>query len=940
MFQSPLGGAGTEESLRITVGNDRYTDPRRQSPRKSYETESERYMKRGLQSTEPHDYQHHTSDNFERSPYNRTSASYGQEDNLYNYPASDYKSQPSTQQGIDDIYASHSTERRDFSKKSSSLVPGLTSTMDIEDEDEFLYGDQDGRTTAGPSSSEGRSYEPQAQRKRENDRHTLSEMPSYAEPERKNFINQYGDQDYRQSSSSSQLEYDQYGQYHTNPPHENKQTFRDEHYPLQSDDRYRRENDSKGMKHAGLSSDHNVYKSQHSPERIDETWRRNQSESYSTAPQQEKKDVDPTIQNILKSIGFNFELSKIMQEKAEKERGKQQRRENDDFTTNRRESFNDGSLKDVYTDRQKEEVYQQKESEEFRRSSQRRSAALLGTAETYEEMAKRYREEQARHYNEERPQHSRDTDEYRDNLALHYNPPRPESSHTDPYSASGYRTEKQETFDYGHGHSQGQKEQQQKELNYRDYDERYSDRYSSEAKYDVHGTASSHKPDVFPDTYKARSTATPDYKQDSREIKSGDGDRKYYSNDSESDSVRRSSSRSRDQYHQQDITRREHDKDDRPKNTDSKQDKYYESDQKRKRQSRSQEKGRADDSHYKSSRDTKRSKHSPSPVRERRRRSSSPPWEKYKRSVSPPREKYKRSVSPTRERSKQSLSPRREKYKRSVSPQRERQKTTRYPVSPVYNTTSRDKSKSSVSPPREKPVRSASPQKEKIKKSSSPPKALAKDDLRNVLRSSERSSKRIVLPPKSDRDKDKKKESLETKAEDKAEKRVVSVLTSKEQEQLQREKEERQKRLVLLERELDKLRRQQGEMMRKKQKQRDGHKDPLLVENSKLQDEISKQISALRKNVENQTKEDKTPKNIKAIKFKMEKKSKVEKVRYCNLNLPFLFYLSMRQFEVICILRKAILFQILGGWQMISTNQVGCGNFATLGRWGGDFRMG
>ncbi len=62
-----------------------------------------------------------------------------------------------------------------------------------------------------------------------------------------------------------------------------------------------------------------------------------------------------------------------------------------------------------------------------------------------------------------------------------------------------------------------------------------------------------------------------------------------------------------------------------------------------------------------------------------------------------------------------------------------------------------------------------------------------------------------------------------------------------------REREERQKRLSALETELERLRKAQNEMMRKKQRQRDGHKDPLLLENSKLQEEIARQISSLRK---------------------------------------------------------------------------------------------
>ena len=72
-------------------------------------------------------------------------------------------------------------------------------------------------------------------------------------------------------------------------------------------------------------------------------------------------------------------------------------------------------------------------------------------------------------------------------------------------------------------------------------------------------------------------------------------------------------------------------------------------------------------------------------------------------------------------------------------------------------------------------------------------------------------------------------------------------------------------------------------MMRKKQRQKDGHKDPLLVENSKLQDEITKQITVLRKAVENQSQNTCTPAEeskvpVTAVKFKMEKLPKMVKV--------------------------------------------------------------
>lgn len=72
------------------------------------------------------------------------------------------------------------------------------------------------------------------------------------------------------------------------------------------------------------------------------------------------------------------------------------------------------------------------------------------------------------------------------------------------------------------------------------------------------------------------------------------------------------------------------------------------------------------------------------------------------------------------------------------------------------------------------------------------------------------------------------------------------TLSQEARERLMVETQQRRTRLKALEKELDTLRRQQNELMRKKQRQRDGHKDPLLMENSKLQDEIAQQISVLR----------------------------------------------------------------------------------------------
>ncbi|XP_060100367.1 zinc finger protein 318 [Heteronotia binoei] len=66
-----------------------------------------------------------------------------------------------------------------------------------------------------------------------------------------------------------------------------------------------------------------------------------------------------------------------------------------------------------------------------------------------------------------------------------------------------------------------------------------------------------------------------------------------------------------------------------------------------------------------------------------------------------------------------------------------------------------------------------------------------------------------------------------------------------EREKLKVEQEARQKKLHYLRTELDRLSKQQGEMLRKKRREKDGHKDPLLVEVNRLQENIAKEITQL-----------------------------------------------------------------------------------------------
>ncbi|XP_054991095.1 zinc finger protein 318 isoform X4 [Sorex araneus] len=71
-----------------------------------------------------------------------------------------------------------------------------------------------------------------------------------------------------------------------------------------------------------------------------------------------------------------------------------------------------------------------------------------------------------------------------------------------------------------------------------------------------------------------------------------------------------------------------------------------------------------------------------------------------------------------------------------------------------------------------------------------------------------------------------------------------------EREKLKSDREARQKKMYYLRTELERLHKQQGEMLRKKRREKDGHKDPLLVEVSRLQDNIMKDIAQLRQESE------------------------------------------------------------------------------------------
>ena len=152
-------------------------------------------------------------------------------------------------------------------------------------------------------------------------------------------------------------------------------------------------------------------------------------------------------------------------------------------------------------------------------------------------------------------------------------------------------------------------------------------------------------------------------------------------------------------------------------------------------------------------------------------------------------------------------------------------------------------------PPRKAETKTVTVVKKVVKKSESKGKPKG-----NVVSSTTTSSNRTVIPPKV-------KTAVKCPADSKPpsngkEKIVITkvILTTKEKDKLVKEKEQNQQRLNILEQELTSLRKQQNELMRKRRRQKDGHKDPILMQNSILQDEITKQIAKLREEAEEKAK--------------------------------------------------------------------------------------
>ena len=816
-----------EESLRITVGNDRYLQKPSAVERLGPPV--------GHENGRMHQYGQEVVSRSDNYPYlardKRTHellsqrAGHGGHSSRYSDEMPNDRLRPDVQThghivpfpgktpNEEDLYASKLRHRNvpcGISPTSATpakepplpLLPGLCQILNIDDEDKFLYGDDDDKPKIEPERNKPLPVpEPVALCK-------LASAYNESEGSEPNPINQYGDLDYRmRSNQQRQFSKERGGLYGRdsypepcserelyrdsaprNEPYEardephaapaiqykkkencymredRQDTLGSEHYPLitRDDIRHPGSQEPYAQRHEQCvpSNDHNGEAKMYSDP--SNNYRRSsviEHQSEVSEPPEEKKNVDPTLQNILKSIGFNFELSKLMQEKAQKEREKRQKNELE-YTVKKGGSFMNGGLKNMDL----KSVFDVKHN--FEEEARRREAKLrcldeekrgakrsiIATPETYEQMAKKYIEEQARAYKVEHKLKSEEKLHPRDYLT--------------------------ENHDYTSRKSL--------EKGYEEYDV-----FDRKGSYDtVHGKS-----------FQKTQYTSRDYDAGYKDITGKDYMEKLFEDDSG------------------------HDRRDDPRCEGSIQ-KYEEPGQVQfyEQESRCEEPGR----------DRRHDYHE------------------------------ERSSYVARSESRSEL------YNNTEDTQKRRP-----PHLYGSRTANHKKHSSSRSPRDQSSEKDEYPESRRTKRKVSPPRELAKDDLRNVLIASDKGSRRTVLPPKAD--KERVKEVQSPRQEEVVEKRVISVLSPKEREQLEKEKEERKKRLVILENELDKLRKQQGEMMRKKQRQKDGHKDPLLVENSKLQDEITKQITVLRKAVENQISEEGKG-QVAGVKFKMEKIPKVVKV--------------------------------------------------------------
>ena len=774
-----------DESLRITVGNDRYL----QKP-SAVERLGPPVNVRGSQCHEDAGTQRIHGDPYGRVDTERTQSTRVPPPHHDPHPRGTSSEMPRSETARteihahdssvtlsgrtpneDDLYASRSDHASDpYSSGISGrshlpvkepplpLLPGLVQTLEIEDEDEFLYGGNEDDKLKMETDRHKPALEPVG----------LSKLASaYTEQDERSrsVTNQFGDQDYRTRSSQQQpfskgvedgfherlLERDLY----RNASSKNE-TFTQKDESQEATTQFQgRHFPPADRQDAGLAEN---YAERREP--YNDNFSRfpgsSDGQGIQRPPESLNKTEDPTLQNILKSIGFNFELSKLMQEKAQKEREKQQKRQELEYTVKKGDSFMDGGLKgvnfkSVFDEKHNfEEDVRRREAKEaelrcLKEAKRGTKRSIIGTAETYEQMAKKYREEQARAFEEERARKSQDKRHPLDYL-------------TDSGGRNWRDNERKEDKGFeNYGSFKGKKSSDHSS---RDYDERYED-------------SSRH------------------YRE------------KLFEDDEVNENGRNQS-----------------------RHEDAGQKRIYD------------QEGRYNEGVHGDRYDSEERYQKERPISAARSEGIS--------------ENYEHVDNRQKRRPPQIYGNRREDIEHSTS------------QSP------RGRSREGeVYPDSRRPRHTMSPQRD-----------LPENDLRNVLIASEKASKRTVLPPKIDGERTKQTQS--PKREEVTQKRVISVLSAKEREQLEREKEERRKRLAILENELEKLRKQQGDMMRKKQRQKDGHKDPLLVENSKLQDEITKQITVLRKAVETQANQasDEAKAPVAAVKFKMEKVPKVVKVCY------------------------------------------------------------
>ena len=181
---------------------------------------------------------------------------------------------------------------------------------------------------------------------------------------------------------------------------------------------------------------------------------------------EEEAPVDPTIQNILKSIGFNFELSKLMQKKAHDERQKSEDVES--YGIRQGSSFLSGGLKssDIKSALNADEVTADaKKGKESRKAS-------VDVKESYEERARRYREEEMKMYQTNPENELNQAEEHWENNeeisqpsnGSYYDQSQSygmeshvdyESSHMDQYGDGGYEQHYSEYGEQGHYHQDG-----------------------------------------------------------------------------------------------------------------------------------------------------------------------------------------------------------------------------------------------------------------------------------------------------------------------------------------------------------------------------------------------------------------------------------------------------------------------------------------------------